>query len=108
MARDIRKCEPGQAQYTVWCDENGYLIQDGVALRLDEHEFLLTSAEPSLRYFRQTARQIDLSNVEIEDVSSGYGILALQGPHAHSVLSKVATNVTPLKYFSGSQIRDRR
>ncbi|HEY7565906.1 MAG TPA: aminomethyl transferase family protein, partial [Acidimicrobiia bacterium] len=33
MARNITKCRPGQAQYTIWCDDRGYVVEDGVILR---------------------------------------------------------------------------
>ena len=47
MARDVRKCAPGKAQYTVWCDEEGYLLEDGVLFRHPPTEFRLTCAEPN-------------------------------------------------------------
>ncbi len=33
MTRDIRTCRPGRAQYTVWCDDDGYVLEDGVLFR---------------------------------------------------------------------------
>ena len=99
MVRDIGKCKVGQAQYTAWCDEKGFVVQDGVILRINESEFWLTAAEPSLRYFRQVARSMSLNSVEIQDISVEYGILALQGPHAHNVISQLTDSATSLKYF---------
>ena len=51
LARDIRTCAPGNAQYTVWCDDRGFVVEDGVILRRGPDEFLLTAAEPNLAYF---------------------------------------------------------
>ena len=51
LARDIRTCAPGNAQYTVWCDDRGFVVEDGVILRPGPDEFLLTAAEPNLAYF---------------------------------------------------------
>jgi len=99
FARDIRKCRIGQAQYTAWCDEQGFVVQDGVILRVAENEFWLTAAEPSLRYFRQIARSMKLANALIEDVTAQFGILALQGPHAHNVIAQLTDDATSLKYF---------
>src|SRR3954454_3133112 len=45
MTRDIRLCRPGKAQYTLWCDERGFVLEDGVVFRHSETEFLLTAAE---------------------------------------------------------------
>ena len=52
LTRDIRTCAPGNAQYTVWSDDRGFVIEDGVILRPGKDEFLLTAAEPNLAYFQ--------------------------------------------------------
>jgi aminomethyltransferase len=99
MSRDIKRCKMGGAQYTVWSDEKGFVIQDGVVLRTNEFEFFLTAGEPTLRYFRSIAKQMKLDDVAVEDVSEKYGILALQGPHAHNVICQLTEGATDLKYF---------
>lgn len=100
LARNIGDCDVGQAQYTCWCNEAGFVIQDGVILRLSEDQFWLTAAEPTLRYFQQVAnRNPQFSEVTIEDISQQYGILALQGPHAFNVLGSLAPEVAELSYF---------
>ena len=33
LARDIRTCAPGHAQYTSWLDDRGFVVEDGVILR---------------------------------------------------------------------------
>ncbi len=96
LARDARRCRVDQAQYTLWCDERGFVIEDGVLVRTAPDEFLLTSAEPNLAWFdglRTTER------VEISDVSADYGILALQGPRAREILAEVAPDAAALPYF---------
>src|SRR5256885_1439372 len=44
LARDPRSLVPGRAQYTLWCDDRGYVIEDGVLLRDAADDFRLTSA----------------------------------------------------------------
>src|SRR5260370_34598639 len=51
LARDIRTCEPGHGQYTVWCDERGHVVEDGVVFRHAADDYLLTAAEPNFAYF---------------------------------------------------------
>ena len=99
LVRDVASCKVGQAQYTAWCNENGFVIQDGVVVRVAEDEFLLTAAEPSLRYFRQIARLIGLSDWHVEDVSECFGILAVQGPLSFEVLCQLAPEISQLGYF---------
>lgn len=103
MARDISHCKVGSAQYTCWCDPQGFVLQDGVVLRLEEDKFWLTAAEPSLHYFRSIAEQLGLSKVEVEDITDRYGILAVQGPHALNVLNRLTDAAEDLKYFELKQ-----
>ena len=98
MARDIRKCKPGRAQYTIWCNEAGYVLEDGVIMQVSVGEYWLTAAEPNLRYFRQIARQGGY-DCQIDDISEDYGILALQGPHALNILSRLTPDLAGVGYF---------
>ncbi|HET9260960.1 MAG TPA: aminomethyltransferase family protein [Acidimicrobiia bacterium] len=96
LARDIRRCRPGQAHYTAWCDDDGWVVEDGVILRLSDDEFLLTAAEPNLAYLQALAGGY---SVAIEDVSEDYGALALQGPYAKEVLAQLAPEIEGVGYF---------
>jgi aminomethyltransferase len=97
LTRDIRLCAPGRAHYTVWCDDRGFVQEDGVFFRHSETEFLMTCARPNLGYFSGLVGRLD---VEIEDVSDAYGILAVQGPRSREVLALLAPEVDCLAYFS--------
>ncbi len=99
MVRNINSCASGQAQYTAWCNDAGFVVQDGVIMRITDSEFWLTSAEPSLRHFRNIARDMNLTNVSVEDISCEYGILAMQGPHAFNVIQQLTGDAESLKYF---------
>lgn len=99
LARDIGACDVRRAQYTCWCDERGFVLQDGVVLHVDADEYLLTAAEPTLRYFRSVAKHLG-ADVSVEDISDDFGVVALQGPHAHDVLAQLTDAATPLRYFS--------
>src|SRR5690606_14630348 len=96
LARDIRPCAPGLAQYTIWCDGDGYVIEDGVVLRLSSDEFILTAARPNLAYFSHLALGLE---VEIVDESAAVAGLAIQGPRSGRILSALAPEVRALPYF---------
>ena len=96
LARDIRGCAPGNAQYTVWCDDRGFVVEDGVILRPARDEFLLTSAEPNLAYFSDL---IGRDQVSIEEVSHDYGVLAVQGPQSRDLLARLVPDVATLPFF---------
>ena len=96
LARDVRACRPGRAQYTIWCDDRGFVVEDGVVLRFSEDEFLLSAAEPNLAYLR---RLVGTAAVEIEDVSSEMASLAFQGPKSREILASLAPEVNDLGFF---------
>jgi aminomethyltransferase len=96
LVRDIRTCSPGQAQYTVWCDDRGFVMQDGVVFRHSESDFLLTAARPCLGWFADLAGRL---RVAFQDVSDDYGVLAVQGPRSRAVLASLMPEAGTLAYF---------
>ena len=102
MARDVRTCRPGRAQYTVWCDDAGYVLEDGVLFRYSDTEFMLTAAEPNLGYLRDLVGRLD---VEVVDVSAEYGVLAVQGPRSRMILERLSPDVAALPFFGHVQTK---
>ena len=96
LARDIRACPPGHAQYTIWCDDRGFVVEDGVVLRHGPSEFLLTAAEPNLAYF---ADLIGRDDVRIEEVSHEFATLAIQGPRSRDLVAKLVPGAATIPYF---------
>ena len=96
LARDIRACLPGQAQYTCWLDDRGFVVEDGVILHTGKSEYLLTCAEPNFAYF---ADRIGRHDVMIEEVSHDIGTLALQGPRSRDLLAKLVPQMDKIPYF---------
>ena len=101
MARDPRRLVPGRAQYTLWCDDRGFVIEDGVLLRTAPDEFLLTAAEPNLAYFRDLSGGLD---VGVDELTEGYGVLAVQGPKSREILASLAPEITTLPYFGLAKV----
>jgi aminomethyltransferase len=97
VTRDLRKVSVGSVIYTPWCDERGKTIDDGTVSRLSENVYRWTAADPSLRWFQQNARGLD---VQIEDISEKTAALALQGPTSGRMLKAIAeADIENLKYF---------
>ena len=96
LVRDVRKCRPGSAQYTLWCDDRGFVMEDGVVFRHSETDFLLTAARPNLGWLSDLRGRL---RVELEDVSEDYGILAVQGPRSRTVLSALLAEAASLPFF---------
>jgi aminomethyltransferase len=96
LTRDIRRCRPGQAQYTIWCDDRGFVNEDGVVFRHAEDDFVLTAAEPNLAYLDDLRGRL---RVAIDEITDELGVLAVQGPRSHTVLSALTPDVTTLGFF---------
>jgi aminomethyltransferase len=102
LARNPGGCPVGKAQYTLWCDDRGFVIEDGVLLHVGEQEFLLTAAEPNLAYFEALTGSLD---VALEDVSEEWGILSVQGPRSRDLLTAVAPGAASLGYFDVQRMK---
>ena len=97
VTRNVRRQKVGQVIYTPWCDSAGHVLQEGTVMRVAEQDFQLNSAEVSLRWLRMNAVGLD---VEVEDVSTQYGALAVQGPNARKLLAEVVeASVEDLAFF---------
>lgn len=111
LARDPRPLAPGRAQYTLWCDDRGFVVEDGVLLRLAPDEFLLTAAEPNLAWFgdlaadlrggqgRRTRPGTGAAGVTIDDVSEAWAVLSVQGPRSREILAPLVPGTLDLPYF---------
>jgi aminomethyltransferase len=97
VTRDVSKCRVGQVLYTVWCDDEGKIIDDGTLARTAEDGYRLTAAMPTLDWLEDNAIGLD---VEIEDVTHDLGALALQGPTSRDLLQALTnTDLAGLGYF---------
>jgi aminomethyltransferase len=67
-----------------------------VLLRHARDEFVLTSAEPNLAYFRD---KVGRQRVRVDEVTDDYGVLAFQGPRSRDVLATLAPKSAQLGYF---------
>ena len=79
-ARNIMSCRPGRARYAPMCDHRGHLINDPVALCLDDDRFWLSIADSDVLLWAKAVAGERGADVEVfePDVSP----LAIQGPKA--------------------------
>ena len=102
LVRDVRSCRPGQALYSLWCDDRGFVMEDGVVLRHSPTDFVLTAARPGLGWLEGHRGRL---RVELEDVSDAHGILAVQGPRSRAALAALAPEIGSLRYFRHVQAK---
>jgi aminomethyltransferase len=98
IPRPVSSLRPGRVIYTPWCDERGFVIDDGTVSRLAEDRFRWTSSEPSLRWLVQQSAGLEVS---IEDRTERIAALAVQGPTSAALLAEAAdVDLSGLVYFS--------
>ena len=86
VTRDMSKVAPGRVAYSVWCDDQGQVIDDGTIFHLREGEYRLCSQERHFSWMQQATIGFDVNVThETEDVAA----LAVQGPTSYSVLSQL-------------------
>src|ERR1700682_5641958 len=82
----VADLEPGQARYTAICNESGGIIDDALVYRHGADRFVVVvNAGPrpvDLEHFRRVVGD----ECEVEDITSGVGLVAVQGPLALEVL----------------------
>jgi len=96
VTRDIAKIKPGRVGYSVWCDEDGRVIDDGTIFHLEEGCYRLCSQEHQIDWLSMNALGFD---VRIAEDTHDIAGLALQGPTSCSTLKAMGLtgieNLTP-------------
>ncbi len=87
LSNDVAVIHLGGAQYSCLCNEEGGVIDDLFAYRLGGDRYLIvTNAanhEADLAWLGRQSREFDAL---VRDVADRYAMLAVQGPHARTVL----------------------
>lgn len=94
--RNVSKLSVGGVHYTVWCDDEGKLVDDGTLFHLGPEDYRLCCQERHLPWLLDSAIGFDVSIAEeTEEVAA----LSLQGPTSAEVLKAAGFDVSALKPF---------
>ncbi|MCR2820375.1 glycine cleavage system aminomethyltransferase GcvT [Lederbergia panacisoli] len=101
MTNDVSKLKSGGAQYTAMCYENGGVVDDLLIYKFSDEDYLLVVNAANTVKDVKWLIDHSLGDVEILDVSNHYGLLAIQGPKAESILQKLVkeTDLKEIKLF---------
>lgn len=102
MTNDISKVKTGAAQYTAMCYENGGTVDDLLVYKMDEDDYLLVVNASNIEKDFKWLEDHNSENVELINISPDIAQLALQGPLAETVLSKLTdaqlSEIGPFKF----------
>lgn len=93
LTNDLRKVGPGQAQYTLLCDERGGTVDDLIAyVRSDDEVFLVPNAANAAEVVRRLTAGMP-AGVRVEDQHREHAVLAVQGPASDETLAALGLPV---------------
>ncbi len=93
LTNDLRKVGPGQAQYTMLCDDAGGVVDDLIAyVTADDQVFLIPNAANTTEVVRRLQAGAP-EGVTIENRHREHAVLAVQGTHSDEVLTAVGLPV---------------
>lgn len=111
---DVSRLSAGQAQYTLLCYPGGGVVDDLLIYRLAEERFMLVvNASNIEKDFNWLEAHLpdgakDGGGLTLTDISGGTALLALQGPAAARILSKVtdapAGELAPFRFLDGAEV----
>jgi aminomethyltransferase len=98
LTRDVRALKQNRVAYSIWCNDEGHVIDDGTLFRLGDNNFRLCAAERQLDWLTASAIGFD---VRIEEVTAQIAALSLQGPTSAYVLKIFGcTGIEHLRRFA--------
>ncbi|HWB77871.1 MAG TPA: glycine cleavage system aminomethyltransferase GcvT [Nannocystaceae bacterium] len=90
VTNDISKLVDGRAAYTVTCNERGGIVDDCIVYRLGpEHLRIVVNAANIAKDFAHFRKHGEGQGCSIDDVSNEFGLLAVQGPDAPSIVASL-------------------
>jgi len=88
---DVSALKPGQAHYTLLCNENGGIKDDIIVLRLEPERFVVVfNAGNRKKDTDWLKAQAVRSHADFTDVSNETALVSLQGPKAQATLEKLS------------------
>lgn len=101
IANDVEKLEDGKLLYTPMCKEDGGIIDDFLVYRLAADEYLMVvNASNTEKDFNWIKDHL-LEGSTAENLSDQYALLALQGPEAKNILSKLTdADLDSMAYYT--------
>ncbi|RLF60645.1 MAG: glycine cleavage system aminomethyltransferase GcvT [Thermoplasmata archaeon] len=94
------KIKKGMGQYTLLLNQEGHILDDGLFFNLGENEYLVIPNSGMHESIASWMEEHVEGNVDVEDVTNEYSILAVQGPHSEELMKEVIDfDFSSLKFF---------
>ena len=100
VTNDIAKLEIGQILYTCLCYPDGGIVDDLLVYNMGESYFLVVNASNIDKDFAYLQSLKKSDDIKLENLSDETALLAIQGPMAEKVMSKLTDfDLANMKYY---------
>src|SRR5690606_12670096 len=96
---DLGKIAPGQAQYTLCCNDSGGVIDDLIVYLVSDDDVLLVPNAANTAAVVAALQAVAPAGITITNRHREYGVLAVQGPRSADVLAELGLP-TELDYMA--------
>lgn len=104
---DIAALEEGKAKYTVFCNEDGGIVDDIVILKISEEEYIVVvnaaNRQKDLEWMLKHCGGFD---AKVKDLSDYTALISIQGPKAMEIMKKISyPDLEGLQRFSHTEAK---
>ena len=104
FTNDLSRITDGQAQYTLLCNEKGGVIDDLIAYRNSETDLFLVPNASNTAEVVRVLKEKAPSQISVENLHEDFGVIALQGPRAATVLQTLGVK-PEMDYMAFAHVR---
>ena len=108
---DISKLNSGDAQYSLICNNDGFILDDIIIYKIGESDFLLVVNASNcqkiiewLKVNNNTFNNLGNKKIRITNQTEKYSLIAVQGPLSRDVLSEIFSYDISLKFYKHEKI----
>lgn len=101
ITNDVTRIQDGQILYSPMCYPDGGIVDDLLVYRYDdEHFYIVVNASNADKDFAWMQEKAEGFNIQLVNRSNQVAQLALQGPHAETILQRITSeNLAEIKYY---------
>ena len=103
FTNDLNRISDSEAQYTMFCNDNGGVIDDLIVYRKSAEDFFLIPNASNTVDVVTALRLSSPAGIVIENLHEEFGVIALQGPRAADVLASFDIK-TDIDYMSFKEV----
>ena len=90
LTNSAAQLKPGRAHYSLMCADDGGTIDDLIVYRLDAQRLMLCVNASNINADFAWLRELNDGRADLRDLSDAMGLVAVQGPRAVAIVSRLA------------------